>query len=92
VVGVAGNADSLESLVDGGAPFADVVEYLSREFAPLRPIDLLRVLQEQLGIPFTKSREILEFYNPDMSPAVGAEIINERGEAILALWNKRKDR
>jgi hypothetical protein len=52
----------------------------------------LRVLQERLGIPFTKSREILEFYNPDMSPAAGSEIINERGEAILASRNARKDR
>ena len=90
MVRVAGNVDSLESLVDGGASFTDVVDYLSRDLAPLRPIDLLRVLQEQLGIPFTKSREILEFYNPDMSPTVDAEIINKRGETILALRNARK--
>jgi hypothetical protein len=42
MTGVAGNADSLESLVDGGASFTGVVDYLSKEFAPLRPIDLLK--------------------------------------------------
>ena len=82
---MSGAAGSLEDLVEHGATFMEVVGYLSSTISPLRPIDLLRALQDQLGIPFVQARDVLQFFGPQMEPIADVGSINERGQAILDL-------
>ena len=60
--------DRLLELVDGGATFMDVLSYLASVVSPLRPIDFLRIFQEDLGISFVNAREILEYFDPGYAP------------------------
>jgi hypothetical protein len=80
--------DRLKELVDSGATFMDIVTYLANVASPLRPIDFLRVFQEDLGISFVKAREVLEYFDPDMRPIVDESLINERGREILMLRSR----
>jgi len=80
--------DQLRELVESGASFMDVVRYLADSVAPLRPIDFLRIFQEDLGISFVKAREVLEYFDPTMRPMVDESTINERGRDILMLRSK----
>jgi len=66
----------------------DIVRYLDDVVSPLRPIDFLRVFQEDLGISFIKARGVLEYFDPSMQPVVDESLINERGREILALRSK----
>lgn len=79
------DSDRLKELVDSGAPLMDVVRYLTGIVSPLRPIDFLRIFQEDLGISFIKTREVLEYFDPAMRPVVDESTINERGRSILML-------
>jgi hypothetical protein len=80
--------DRLKELVDGGATFMDVLSYLSSVVSPLRPIDFLRIFQEDLGISFVNAREILEYFDPAMRPIVDERLIDERGREILTLRSR----
>jgi hypothetical protein len=80
--------DRLKELVGSGATFMDVVSYLADVISPLRPIDFLRVFQEDLGISFVSAREILEYFDPAMRPIVDESLINERGREILILRSR----
>lgn len=77
--------DRLKELVDGGATFMDVLNYLANVVTPLRPIDFLRIFQEDLGISFVRARDILEYFDPAMRPLADESLINERGREILML-------
>lgn len=74
---------SIETLVEAGASFVEIVECMRKENHHLRPIDVLTQFQERLGIHFTKTREILEFYDSQMEPIGDVCDINERGKEIL---------
>jgi hypothetical protein len=78
----------LKELADSGASLMDIVRYLASVVSPLRPIDFLRVFQEDLGISFVKTRGVLEYFDPSMHPVVDESLINERGRDILALRSK----
>ncbi|WP_158692920.1 hypothetical protein [Streptomyces roseochromogenus] len=75
---------ALRNLVAEGATFLEVLEFLSRRGPrPLTPLEFLRVFQEELGISFIESRNMLEYFDPDMKPMVDAALINERGRLLL---------
>jgi hypothetical protein len=80
--------DRLKELVDGGATFMDVLSYLSSVVSPLRPIDFLRIFQEDLRISFVNAREILEYFDPAMRPIVDERLIDERGRENLTLRSR----
>lgn len=80
--------DRLKQLVDGGATFMDVLSYLASVVSPLRPIDFLRIFQEDLGVSFVNAREILEYFDPAMRPIADERLINERGREILTLRSR----
>jgi hypothetical protein len=43
-------------------------------------------LSPEAGISFTKTRDILEYFNPDLNPIAEREVINERWRVLLASW------
>ena len=71
--------------MDSGASFMDVVQYLSEVVSPLRPIDFLRIFQEDLGISFVRARDVPEYFGPDMRPIADESLINSLGREILML-------
>ncbi|MEV6674414.1 hypothetical protein [Streptomyces sp. NPDC051162] len=79
---------ALRDLVAEGASFLEVLEFLSRrDSRALTPLEFLRVFQEELGISFIESRNMLEYFGPDMKPIVDVELINERGRLLLRRFN-----
>jgi hypothetical protein len=82
--------DRLRGFVDSGASFMDVVQYLSEAVSPLRPIDFLRIFQEDLGISFVRARDVLEYFDPDMRPIADESLINSLGREILMLRPKSR--
>lgn len=76
----------LRALVYGGATFMEVLERLSqREHPePLRPMRVLWILQQECGISFVETRKLFGSFEPDMSPTVDPELINERWRTILS--------
>ncbi|MFI6042589.1 hypothetical protein ACIA8C_13195 [Nocardia sp. NPDC051321] len=80
--------DELQRIIREGAPFLEVLGYLSgREGRPITPMRFLWIFQHELGISFVESREILDCFDPGMNPLVDADQINERG---LLLLNKAR--
>lgn len=79
---------TLRDLVAEGAAFLEVLEFLSRRGSrALTPLEFLRVFQEELGISFIESRNMLEYFDPNMKPIVDVELINERGRLLLQRFN-----
>ncbi|MER6678576.1 hypothetical protein [Streptomyces sp. NPDC000983] len=79
---------ALRDLVAEGVTFFEVLEYLSRRsHRALTPLEFLRVFQEELGISFIESRNMLEYFDPDMKPIVDVGLINERGRLLLQRFN-----
>ncbi|MFJ3765023.1 hypothetical protein ACIPQJ_11890 [Streptomyces sp. NPDC090082] len=79
---------ALRDLVTEGATFLEVLEHLSRRGPrALTPLEFLRVFQEELGISFVESRNMLEYFDPGMKPIVDVEVINERGRLLLQRFN-----
>ncbi|MFJ1763950.1 hypothetical protein ACIOD2_26795 [Amycolatopsis sp. NPDC088138] len=77
----------LRAMVVAGTPFLDLLEHLKRRAGgKLSPGGFLRILQEEAGISFTKTRDILEHFNPGMDPIASPEVINERWRVLLAGW------
>lgn len=71
-----------------GATFLEVLECLSRRGPrALTPFEFLKVFQEELGISFIESRNMLEYFDPNMKPIVDVELINERGRLLLQRFN-----
>ncbi|WP_159062006.1 hypothetical protein [Streptomyces sp. WM6368] len=67
-----------------GATVTDIVKILEERFPEgLRPMQFLWILQEELGIPFTESRRVLEYFDPEMKPTASAEVIDDLGRSIL---------
>jgi hypothetical protein len=76
---------SLRREVVRGATITEVIKILKNRFPEgLRPIQFLWILQEELGVPFTESRMLLEHYDPEMKPIAPTEAIDELGRSILA--------
>jgi hypothetical protein len=80
--------DRLKELVDSGTAFMDVLSYLASVVSPLRPIDFLRIFQEDLGISFVNARVILEYFDRAMRPIADERLINERGREVLTLRSR----
>ncbi|GAB2709398.1 hypothetical protein GCM10010442_31260 [Kitasatospora kifunensis] len=79
---------ALRDLVVEGATFLEVLEFLSqRGPRALTPLEFLRVFQEELGISFIESRNMLEYFDPHMKPIVDVELINKRGRLLLQRFN-----
>jgi hypothetical protein len=77
----------LRAMVVAGTPLLDLLEHLKRRAGGrLSPGRFLLILQEEAGISFTKTRDILEYFNPDMNPIAEREVINERWRVLLASW------
>ncbi|RSM47645.1 hypothetical protein DMA12_08355 [Amycolatopsis balhimycina DSM 5908] len=77
----------LHAMVVAGIPFLDLLEHLKRRAeGKLSPGRFLLILQEEAGISFTETRDILEYFNPDMNPIAEPEMINERWRVLLASW------
>lgn len=75
----------LRAMVVAGTPFLDLLGNLkSRAGGRLSPGRFLLILQEEAGISFTKTREILEYFNPDMDPIAEREVIEKRWQGLLA--------
>jgi hypothetical protein len=71
-------------MVAEGATFLEVLDHVStRDDRTLTPVIFLKILQDELGISFVRSRDILEYFDPGMNPIADASLINERGHAIL---------
>ena len=71
-------------VVVSGATFMDVLEHLkSCGPEPLAVIGFMRVLQERLGIRFTETRDMYEYFDADWRPTVDVDLINERGRLLL---------
>lgn len=82
-----GEESELRAMVVAGTPFLDLLEHLKRRAGgKLPPGRFLLALQEEAGIPFTKSRDILEYFDPEMNPIAEHEVINERWRLLLAGW------
>ncbi|HEY0495601.1 MAG TPA: hypothetical protein VGD48_07635 [Kutzneria sp.] len=76
--------DELLSLVAAGASYMEILDYLrNRGPRQLTPIELLRIFQEELGISFVKTREMFEYFDPQLRPIVDTALINERGRLLL---------
>ncbi|MGN5381237.1 hypothetical protein BIV25_05885 [Streptomyces sp. MUSC 14] len=82
--------ETLRDLVAEGTTFLKVLEYLSRRDShPLTPLGFLRIFQEELGISFIESRNMLEYFDPHMQPIVDKALINERGRLLLQQFTPR---
>lgn len=78
----------LQDLAAKGATFLELLEHLSRRgHRPLTPLEFLRVFQEELGISFVESRNMLEYFDPSMKPIADEGLINERGRLLLQRFN-----
>ncbi|SRR6266511_4052963 len=85
---VLGEESELRVLVMRKTPFLEVLKYLKeREGGKLGGFQFLRIFQEEVGISFVKTRELLGCFDPEMNPIVEPEVINERWNAILESWN-----
>ncbi|MEA5364679.1 hypothetical protein VA596_34465 [Amycolatopsis sp., V23-08] len=77
----------IREMVVAGTPFLDLLEHLKRRAGgKLSPGGFLRILQEEAGISFTRTRDIFVYFNPDMNPIAEPEVINERWQVLLAGW------
>ncbi|MFD6425432.1 hypothetical protein [Streptomyces sp. NPDC060198] len=82
----------LRNLVSGGATFLEVVAHISSSVKPekLTPLKLMWVIQEGLGISFTETRNVLEFFDSELRPIVDEALIDERGDRLLEQYRKRQ--
>ncbi|MFF7637055.1 hypothetical protein ACFZB9_28475 [Kitasatospora sp. NPDC008050] len=79
---------ALRDLVAEGATFLELLEFLSRRGSQaLTPLEFLRMFQEELGISFIESRNMLEYFDPSMKPIVDVEVIDERWCLLLQRFN-----
>ncbi|MGW1492529.1 hypothetical protein [Streptomyces sp. NPDC002402] len=62
---------------------------LDEEFR-LTPLHLLRILDEAVGIPWTESRVLLEFFGPELRPLVPGDEVDHRAEALLSPYVTRE--
>ncbi|WP_405599176.1 hypothetical protein OG741_18245 [Streptomyces sp. NBC_01410] len=62
---------------------------LDEEFR-LTPLHLLRILDEAVGIPWTESRVLLEFFDPELRPLVPEDEVDRRAEALLSPYVTRE--
>ncbi|MFE3796492.1 hypothetical protein [Nocardia tengchongensis] len=77
--------NDLRALVFGGATFMEVLKRLSQleHPEPLKPMRVLWILQHECGISFVETRKLFGYFEPDMTPTVDTEVINERWQTIL---------
>ncbi|MEV6770105.1 hypothetical protein AB0N05_15920 [Nocardia sp. NPDC051030] len=74
------------ALVFGGATFMEVLKRLAQQEhpEPLRPMRVLWILQQECGISFAETRELFGYFEPDMTPTVDTNLINEHWRTILS--------
>jgi len=84
---VSSKESELRALVIKKTPFLEVLEYMKgRVEGRLGPVHFLGILQEEVGISFTKTREILEYFDRDMNSIAEPDVINDRWNVILENW------
>ncbi|SDM31138.1 hypothetical protein SAMN05444921_106214 [Streptomyces wuyuanensis] len=78
-------AENVRRMATEGAGLLAVIEMLRNdaEFR-LTPLHLLRILGEAVGVPWTESRVLLEFFDPELRPLVPEDEIERRAEELLA--------
>ena len=78
------SSSELRNLVAEGVTFMEVLDRVrKRSSGPLTAIEFMKVLQEELGIYFTETREMYEYFDSDLCPTVDVHLINERGRLLL---------
>ncbi|MFD7905154.1 hypothetical protein ACFV4F_14445 [Kitasatospora sp. NPDC059722] len=83
----------LEELVAGGAPFMDVLEFVRTSLPDeLTPVRFLLAVQDELGISFTETRTVLEFFDPQLQPLVDLKEIDGRWNEIVQRWASKGTR
>lgn len=55
----------------------------SMELGTLTPFEFLRTIQEELGISFVETRDVLQYFDPEMRPIVDMNVIDECWQSIL---------
>ncbi|MEI7059377.1 hypothetical protein WBG06_26385 [Nocardioides sp. CCNWLW239] len=79
------SSSSLRELVDSGAPFIDLVEFIrSRKQGRVTPFEVLAALQNEAMVSFVDARDVLEYFDSEMHPIADTDAIQRRWAAILA--------
>jgi hypothetical protein len=74
-------------LVAGKTPFLELLDHLkARAGGDLGGFQLVAILEQEAGISFVKSREMLAYFGADWTPNAEPEVINERWKAIVESW------
>ncbi|WP_370972387.1 hypothetical protein [Amycolatopsis sp. cg9] len=80
----------LRVLVAEKTPFLELLDHLkARAGGDLGGFQLVAMLQQEAGISFTESREMLAYFAPDWTPNAEPSVINERWDAIVEGWLAR---
>ncbi|MET9667413.1 hypothetical protein ABZY19_18775 [Streptomyces sp. NPDC006475] len=84
-------AEDIRRMAAEGAGLVAMIEMLRRdEDFRLTPLHLLRILGEGVGIPWTESRVLLEFFDPDLRPLVPEDEVDRRAEELLSPYVTRE--
>jgi len=81
----------LPQMVENGTPFLDIVSHaqsLSSD-GSLSAVAFLYAVQSELGIPFTETRDLFEFFSSDWIPLADGTVIEERWQSILRAHGRR---
>ena len=74
----------LRALVARKTPFLELLDHLKeRAGGDLGGFQLVAILQQEAGISFVKSRDILACFEADWTPTADPSVINERWNAIV---------
>ncbi|WP_322750859.1 MULTISPECIES: hypothetical protein [unclassified Frankia] len=80
---------TIRRMVSTGRTFMDILEALRRDDSfVLTPFNLMRVLNEALGIPMIEVRQMLEMFDPALHPVASVFEINDRGESLFAQFRE----
>jgi hypothetical protein len=78
-------AEEVRALTMANSPFLSIVGHLrSRPGFVLRPFNVVRVCSEALSIPWMEVRNMLDFFDQDMSPVASPDVIESQWERLLA--------
>ena len=81
---------NLPRIVADGTPLLDIISQ-ARALSPdgsLSAVAFLYAVQSELGIPFTETRDLFEYFSSDWTPLVDEAVIEERWQNILQAHGK----
>jgi hypothetical protein len=84
------DGSELRVLVAEKTPFLELLDHLrARAGGDLGGFQLVVILQQEAGISFVESREMLAYFAADWTPNAEPAVINARWNAIVEDWLAR---